>query len=54
MKYNDLIKSHKEFGSNKEDSIKISNYENILENVVIASWWEHNLFEKHGFTSVKE
>ena len=54
MKYIDLLKAHSDFGSNEKDIIEVCGFENILENVVIAPWWEHTLFEKYGFTSVQE
>lgn len=45
MKYEDILKSHLKYGSTKEDIIKRNEYENILESVVIAPWWDHNIFE---------
>lgn len=46
MKYNKLLKSHKTYGTNEEDIIKRQGYEKVLENVVIAPWWSHTIFEK--------
>ena len=45
MKYEDILKSHLKYGSTKEDIVKRNEYENILESVVIAPWWDHNIFE---------
>ncbi len=56
MKYIDLLKSHQMYGTTSED-IKIHRgYEEILENVVIAPWWNHDMFESEGFkvTQVSE
>lgn len=44
MKYKDLLNSHLKYGNSKEDIIKRNGYENILENVVIAPWWGHEMF----------
>lgn len=49
MKYNDLLKSHLRFGTTDEDIRKNKGYEQILENVVIAPWWEHTMFDNMGF-----
>lgn len=49
MNYNDLLNSHLRFGTTNEDIIKYKGYEQILENVVIAPWWEHTMFENMGF-----
>ena len=49
MKYNDLLDSHLKYGTTKED-IKISKgYDKICENVVIAPWWDHDIFDNLGF-----
>ena len=44
MKYDDLLKSHLKYGTTSEDIIKRKGYENIMENVVIAPWWNHDIF----------
>ena len=46
MKYEDLLNGHFRYGTTKEDIIKRKGYENILENVVIAPWWSHEIFLK--------
>ncbi len=46
MDYEYLLKSHLKYGTNKEDIIKRKGYENILENVVIAPWWSHDMFKE--------
>lgn len=45
MTYDEILNSHLKYGTTKEDIIKRSGYENILENVVIAPWWNHNIFD---------
>lgn len=49
MNYNDLLESHLIFGTTDEDIRKNKGYEQILENVVIAPWWEHTMFDNMGF-----
>lgn len=53
MNYDELLESHLKYGTTKEDIVKMTEYESILENVVIAPWWEHTLFEEIGFTSTQ-
>ena len=53
MNYDELIESHLKYGTTKENIVKMTEYDSILENVVIAPWWEHTLFEKIGFTSTQ-
>lgn len=45
MEYNDILKSHLRFGTTDEDIRKYKGYEQILENVVIAPWWKHTMFD---------
>lgn len=49
MNYNDLLTSHLKYGTTKEDIISKRGLENILENVVIAPWWNHDMFDNLGF-----
>lgn len=49
MNYDDLLNSHLRFGTTDEDIRKNKGYEQILENVVIAPWWEHTMFDNMGF-----
>ena len=49
MKYNDLLNSHLKYGTTEYDIIKNKNYEQILENVVIAPWWGYNIFDNMNF-----
>ncbi len=49
MTYDDLLKSHLKFGTTQDDIVKKLGYENILENVVIAPWWEHDMFDNFNF-----
>ena len=49
MKYEDLLESHFKYGTTKEDIIKIYGYDKLLSNVVIAPWWNHDIFENMGF-----
>lgn len=49
MNYSDLINSHLKYGTTEED-IKIrKGYEKIQENVVIAPWWSHDIFDNMNF-----
>lgn len=49
MNYKDLLKFHLKYGTTEED-IKIrKGYENIQENVVIAPWWSHDIFDNMDF-----
>lgn len=45
MKYNDLLESHARFGTTSDDIIKDKGYDKILENVVLAPWWRHDMFD---------
>jgi len=45
MNYDDLLNSHLRFGTTDEDIRKYKGYEQILENVVIAPWWKHTMFD---------
>ena len=54
MDYNDLLKAHLKYGTTKEDIIKAMEYESILENVVIAPWWDHSIFLENDFKVVQE
>ena len=49
MNYDELLKSHFKYGTTKEDIAKMTELEFVLENVVIAPWWEHTIFEENGF-----
>ena len=49
MKYNDLLKAHLTYGTKPEDIIKNKGYEKILETVVVAPWWSHDIFDKLNF-----
>lgn len=49
MEYNELISSHLKYGTNKKDIITRKGYEQILENVVIAPWWDHDIFNNMNF-----
>jgi purine-nucleoside phosphorylase len=49
MNYNDLLNSHFKYGTTKEDIIIRNGYEKIQENVVIAPWWSHDIFEGLNF-----
>lgn len=49
MNYSDLINSHLKYGTT-EENIKIrKGYEKIQENVVIAPWWSHDIFDNMNF-----
>ena len=49
MKYNDLLNSHLKYGTTSDDIITRKGYEKILENVVIAPWWSHDIFDGLNF-----
>ena len=53
MTYEDLLKSHLKYGTTKEDIAKHKGYDNILENVVIAPWWKHEMFDSLNFKMEK-
>lgn len=53
MKYEELIKSHLRYGTTEESIIMRKGYTEILENVVIAPWWNHDIFEGLGFKVVQ-
>lgn len=48
MDYNNILEALRLYGTSKEDIIKRRGFENILENVVIAPWWEHSLFANYS------
>ena len=45
MNYEDLLNSHFKYGTTNDDIIKEAGYEKILENVIIAPWWSHTMFD---------
>lgn len=47
--YDDLLCSHLKYGTTSEDIIIRAGYEKILENVVIAPCWSHDIFNNLGF-----
>jgi len=49
MNYNDLLNSHFKYGTKSSDIISRNGYDRILENVVIAPWWSHDIFEGEDF-----
>lgn len=49
MDYSDLLNSHLKYGTTKEDIMIRKGYENIQENVVIAPWWSHDIFDDMDF-----
>lgn len=49
MKYSDLLNSHLKYGTTSDDIIERKGYEKILENVVIAPWWSHDIFDGLNF-----
>ena len=49
MKYNDLLNSHLKYGTTPDDIIANRGYEKILENVVVAPWWSHDIFDGLNF-----
>ena len=49
MKYSDLLNSHLRYGTTVDDILQKNDYKHILENVVIAPWWGHEMFDSIGF-----
>ena len=49
MEYKDLLNSHLKYGTTEQDIIINREYEKILENVIIAPWWEHTMFDNMNF-----
>ncbi len=49
MEYKDLLDAHLKYGTTKEDIIKRYDLDKILENVIVAPWWGHEIFENMGF-----
>ena len=47
MKYEDLLNSQLKYNITKENIITNRGYENILEKVVIAPWWDHTIFDAY-------
>ena len=45
MEYKDLLDSHAKYGTTKEDIGTKRGYDKVLENVVIAPWWKHKMFD---------
>ena len=53
MKYEELITSHLKYGTTEQDIRSRKGYDQILENVVIAPWWSHNIFDGFDFEVVQ-
>lgn len=53
MKYDELLSSHLKYGTTDNDIIVRKGYTEILENVVIAPWWSHDIFDKFNFKVVQ-
>ena len=53
MKYLDLINAHAKYGNKPEDIIAHKDLSNVLENVVIAPWWGHEMYEERDCTVEK-
>lgn len=49
MLYSDILNSHLKFGTTEEDLKARKGYEKIQENVVIAPWWSHDIFDNMNF-----
>lgn len=48
MEYTDFLEAHARYGTSESDIKKRKGYDNILENVVIAPWWSHSMFESEN------
>ena len=53
MRYKDLLESHLKYGTTSKDIIKTQGYDKILENVVIAPWWGHEMFDSLNYKCEK-
>ena len=53
MKYDELLTSHLNYGTTEENIRTNKGYSQILENVVIAPWWNHDIFDGFGFEVVQ-
>lgn len=49
MEYKDLLNSHLKYGTTSNDIILDKGFEKIQENVVIAPWWRHEMFNGINF-----
>ena len=49
MNYEELLNAHLKLGTTREDILLRNGYNNILENVIIAPWWDHNIFDNYNF-----
>ena len=49
IEYKDLLESHFRFGTTSDDIAINMGLKNVLENVIIAPWWGHEMFEKEDF-----
>lgn len=54
MKYEDLLNSHLKYGTTSDNIKTRKGYDEILENVVIAPWWNHDIFDNLGFKVVQK
>lgn len=45
VSYEKLLDAHSKYGTGKDEILKYRGYDRILENVVIAPWWSHTIFE---------
>ena len=45
MKYNEILEAHFKYGTTRENIIKRYGYEEILDNVVLAAGWIHEIFK---------
>lgn len=53
MKYDELIKSHEEYGNSKQDIVLRHGFEKVLKNVIIAPWWDVDIFKEYNPTITK-
>lgn len=54
MKYSDILEAHFKYETTREDIIKRYGYEEILDNVVLAPWWSHEIFKDKVLKIEKE
>lgn len=53
MTYEELVSSHLKYGTTEENIRVRKGYTEILENVVIAPWWSHDIFNEMDFEIVQ-
>lgn len=53
MDYSYLLKTHQKYGTTSEDILKRGDFYNILNDVVIAPWWDVSIFDNGANEIIK-